>query len=95
VAEVLVKSESDSPHGWRYGVCVTHADGHVSEHTVTLAWVDHDHWCGGRLAPSRVVETVMSCLLGRGQADKLPPEFDAARARRMAPDIDQEIKAAL
>jgi len=94
VSQVLVQSEVDAPRGWRYGVVVTHADGHVSTHSVTLAWVDHDHWSGGRLAPSRVVEAVVSYLLNHGHAT-LPPEFDAARARRLAPEIDREIKSDL
>ncbi len=93
VTQVLVESETESGHGWRYGVRITHADGHVSEHTVTLAWVDHDHWSGGRLAPSRVVEAVVTSLLAH-TAD-LPAAFDAARARRLVPEFDRELKSTL
>ena len=95
MSHVTVESETEDPRGWRYAVRVTQPNGRVSDHTVTLAWVDHDHWSGGRLAPSRVVEAVVEYLVERGHAGALPPAFDAARARRMAPAIDREIRAAL
>ncbi len=94
LARVDVQTEIDACRGWRYGVVVTRPDGRVSEHSVTLSWVDHDHWCGGRLAPSRVVEAVVAYLLEAVGGD-LPTSFDAARARRIAPGIDRELRLPL
>ncbi|MBL8761128.1 MAG: hypothetical protein JNL50_07480 [Phycisphaerae bacterium] len=93
-SRVEIGHEAETPRGWRYEVHVTHADGTRSEHWVTLAWVDHDHWCGGRLAPSRVVEMVLEYLLEKGTPVSFPAAFDAARARRWIPAIDQDLKCA-
>lgn len=89
-----IGDEAQTPRGWRYDVRITLADGTRSDHRVTLAWVDHDHWCGGRLAPSRVVEMVLEYLLDKGTPIRFPPAFDAARARRWIPAIDQDLRCA-
>lgn len=95
MAKFAVQTEHEADHGWEYQVEVVHDGGEVTEHRVSLAWVDHDHWCGGRLAPSRVVEAVLGYLDARKLLDSLPPKFDAARARRLSPEIDQELRYAL
>jgi hypothetical protein len=95
LAGIEIQSEQDSPFGWRYAVHVEHDDGRATDHTVTLAWVDHEHWCGGRLAPSRVIEAVVRYALDRPGAGELPARFDAARVRRWHPRIDEELAALL
>lgn len=94
MAEVDVQTEQNAPRGWLYHVRVERPDGSFSEHDVSLSWVDHDHWCGGRLAPSRVIEAVIRYLLEH-LAQELPARFDAARARRLCPDLDRELRASL
>lgn len=93
-SRIEIDRETETPRGWRYTVHLQHADGLVTDHEVTLAWVDHDLWSGGRLAPSRVVEMVLAYLLDRGIPASLPHSFDAARARRWIPQIDQDLKCA-
>lgn len=95
MAQFAVHTELEAPRGWEYRVEVTHEGGQVTEHTVTLAWVDHDHWCGGRLAPSRVVEAVLGFLDAKNLLDSMPAKFDVARARRMSPEIDRELRSGL
>ncbi|MCC6283746.1 MAG: hypothetical protein IT439_00380 [Phycisphaerales bacterium] len=84
--EVQVNHERETPRGWEYDVTVTRAGGGVSTHLVTLAWVDHDHWSGGCLPPSVVVERLVQRLAGRPD---LPARFDASQARRWDPDLDR------
>ena len=86
-------SETLLTRGWQWQVLVSN-NGHSTAHTVTLSWHDHDHWCGGTLAPSHMVERVLEyCLARMDQIDQpLPPTFDAARARRWFPAIDREIR---
>lgn len=98
---IRVNTEQEQPGGWLYGVAIEHADGTTSLHQVRLAWVDHDHWCGGRLPPSVVIQRVVEHLLGQGHlaglspGDPLPATFDAARARRWSPGIDAELRTAI
>lgn len=86
--EVLL--ERELPRGWSYTVLVHRASGD-SEHEVSLGWVDHDYWCGGRLPPSRTVQMVLEYVLARFNGHPLPRAFDAARARRWFPQIDREL----
>lgn len=74
---------------------IEHASSPATEHQIRLAWVDHEHWSGGRIAPSKVIETVIEHLISHGMEAQLPPKFDAAKARRWVPGIDQELKRAM
>lgn len=95
MTRVEVQTESDASHGWSYHVLLHHEDGATTDHTVTLSWVDHEHWSGGRCAPSRVVEAVVNYLIEHRNGEPLPATFDAARARRWLPRIDAEIRETL
>jgi hypothetical protein len=89
---ISVRTEEETDHGWRYVVDVERS-GATESHTVSLSWVDHEHWCGGRQPPSRVIERLMNLLIGHGRP--IPATFDAATARRWFPGIDRELAGAL
>lgn len=91
-ASVSVLTEEETGRGWKYRVRVGRdAPGEAAtEHEVTLAWVDHEHWCAGRVPPSATVETVVRYLVEHSHP--LPARFDAAAARRWFPRIDREIR---
>lgn len=89
MALVRVENERETPQGWRYHVVVERQGAAISEHEVALAWVDHEHWCGGRVAPSMVVERLFGVLLEHG--DEIPARFDAATARRWFRDLDEDL----
>lgn len=91
---VEVQTETESPRGWTYHVLVHRAGPSVSTHTVTLAWCDHDHWSGGRSAPSRVVQAVVEYAITHAEQD-LPPKFDASTVRRWNPKLDSELRELL
>jgi hypothetical protein len=76
-------------------VVVSRDGGARSEHSVTLAWVDHDYWSGGRCPPSRVVEALFQVLTAHEDEWPIPPRFDAATARRRIPLLDSEMHARL
>ncbi len=94
---ILVQTETENPQSkcWDYTVRIEHPASPPTEHQVRLAWVDHEHWSGGRVPPSRVIEAVVQSLLSHGMDAQLPPKFDAARARRWVPGIDQELRRAI
>ncbi|MCW5775385.1 MAG: hypothetical protein KIS87_02920 [Phycisphaeraceae bacterium] len=91
---VQVGAETETDRGWSYEVRVAAPDGGFSHHVVTLAWVDHDYWCGGTRPPSEVIERLMA-LVVRRRAIGLPESFDAATARRWMPDLDREMMRGL
>ncbi len=95
MAEVRIDTEEDTTRGWAYRLTVCHDDGRESDHAVSLSWVDHDYWSGGRTAPSRTIEAVVRYLIENGSSLSLPPIFDAARARRWFPQIDEELRFAV
>ncbi len=88
---VEVLTETEVARGWTYRVAVTRAEGTPTEHAVNLSWADHEHWCAGAAAPSRVVAAVVRFLLEHEAERPLPPRFDAATARRWFPAIDREL----
>jgi hypothetical protein len=98
VAVIDVQTEQDIPQGggWTYHVVVRHeahngSAARTTEHDVRLAWVDHDHWSGGRCPPSRVVERLFELLVERQTLRSIPARFDAATARRWFPELDHEL----
>lgn len=90
VRTITIETERETRNGWVYRVVVGRGPER-SEHDVTLAWVDHDHWCGGRYAPSHVVERLMEVLGDR----ELPARFDAATARRWIDGLDERLMGRL
>lgn len=84
-----VTSEQEQPHGWVFEVSLRTPKGD-SNHTITMSWRDHDYWCGGSIAPSRVVCAVIEYLAMHMQGD-IPAKFDASTARRWTPHIDKEL----
>ena len=81
-----VLEEHETAHGWSFRIALQRPDAPTAEHRMTLSWVDHDHWTGGSTPPSRLAERLMAILATR--ITDLPPQFDAARARRWMPEID-------
>jgi hypothetical protein len=86
VTKIEVITEEEKGNGWVYRVAVERDAGPRSEHTVRLAWVDHEHWSGGRVQPSKVIEVLMGLLAGRDR--EIPAEFDAAAVRRWWSGVD-------
>ncbi len=90
-----VGTETETAGGWSYEVAITTADG-TSTHAISLCWHDHDYWCGGALAPSRMLERLLDLVLqhlGQGSTpDHLPPRFACATARRWLPDLDDQLR---
>lgn len=93
--DVQTEVENAQSKCWDYTVVVEDDAGHASSHQVRLSWLDHEHWSGGRVPPSKVIEAVLECLLSHGMKTTLPERFDAARARRWIPGIDRELQAAI
>jgi hypothetical protein len=87
---VEIGAERGLPLGWEYDVALVAPDGSRSAHVVSLHWRDHDYWCGGASSPSKVILAVLEFVLANREG-RLPPRFDAARARRWLPAIDQEL----
>ena len=94
---VVLGAEVETSRGWRYEVCLQRPGLGQTDHVVTLSWVDHEHWGGGTVAPSRVIEAVLRYAIEHDQdkvpgADELwPTNFDAARVRRWFPRMDEEL----
>lgn len=88
MATIDIKTEEESGRGWVYHVVVDRPGGQT-EHTVKLAWVDCELWSGGRVAPSKVIEALVSFLIER-ECD-IPETFDAAAVRRWIPEVDREL----
>jgi hypothetical protein len=88
VARVL--EEHETPNGWSFRLALDRHGHPETEHEMTLSWVDHDHWTGGTTPPSRLAERLVAILAAR--VPQLPARFDAAKARRWAPDVDDLLR---
>lgn len=95
MAAVQVLREEETDRGWSHRVAVEEDAGPTREHTVTLSWADHDHLCGGRFAPSRVVEVIVRFVYEHPHARPVPEAFDVATARRWYPGLDAAVLGSL
>lgn len=91
---VRVLEEHEGDVGWEYAVEATLPGQAATTHEVTLSWRDHDYWCGGQVAPSRVVEAIVAYVLGQG-GRTLPARFDCSTARRWMPRLDSDLRTLL
>jgi hypothetical protein len=91
VTEIDIQTEQDIPQGWTYHVVVRYDGRPPTEHEVRLAWVDHDHWSGGRCPPSKVIEALFTVLIEHEDDRPIPLRFDASTARRWLPGLDREV----
>ncbi|MEM9066635.1 MAG: hypothetical protein AAGB51_14245 [Planctomycetota bacterium] len=87
---VEATEERETDHGWSYTVTILAGEERRS-HEVRLDWSDHDHWSGGGVAPSRVVEALVAELAESIGACDLPLRFDASTARRLLPGLDDRM----
>lgn len=94
MTSIEIKTEEDSPRGWRFRVLVE-VDQTRRELTVTLSWSDYDHWSHGRIAPERVAQAAVSYLLSRDPENPVDGDFDCAVIRRRFPEVDRELPAML
>lgn len=95
-ASVDIGQETETGAGWKYEVLVRRPGHGQSAHQVSLSWVDHDYWSGGRMPPSQVVEAVLRYALEhevhQTPGAPWPARFDAARIRRWFPRMDEELR---
>ena len=91
MAQIEIQTEEEHGRGWEYHARVSRGTGTPTEHTIRLAWVDHEHWSGGRVAPSKVVESLLEYLLQRETEHEIPASFDASTVRRWFPDVDRDL----
>lgn len=94
MAEISVKTESDSGRGWTFHVEIDD-DGRLHEYDVTLSWSDYDLWSRGQVAPERVVRAAMNFLLEREPATAIMRSFDCAVIRRYFPEVDKTLPGML
>jgi hypothetical protein len=95
VATIEVMTEVERGRGWEHRVAVARDSGVRTEHTVRLSWADHEHWSGGRAAPSKVVEVLLALMIEHERERPIPEEFDAATVRRLWPGIDAAVRGRL
>lgn len=87
---VEIIEEREGPRGWAYDARVRRGDAERLLE-LSLAFVDHDHWSGGRVPPSRVAQRLLEVLLELDPGIDLPGRFDASTARRWAPALDERM----
>ena len=91
-ARATVRTECEVEHGWEFTIGVRAGPGPAeTEHTVTLAYRDHDAWTGGKMSPSQLIVHIIDYTL-RHRPEPLPPKFDAARVRYWFPRFDEEMR---
>jgi len=90
MAEIDVKTETDSDRGWTFDVELRD-NGQTFTYEVSLSWSDYDLWSHGQFAPERVVQAAFRFLLEREPASAILSKFDCGVIRRYFPDADREL----
>lgn len=93
---IRVGSEQESRGGWRFEVYLgagggVAGSGEEAKREVTLSWADYELWSHGVHSPARVIEALFLFLEGRDGLTRVGERFDAARVRRLFPDVDREL----
>jgi len=84
--------EQEPARGWQYEVTWQSPRG-LSVHILTLSWVDPDYWCGGREAPSILVQRLIESFVRSGRA--VPNRADCSTLRRLYPELDEVLGAGI
>lgn len=92
--DIRIGQETEIDRGWSFRVELGRND-EQRRFEVKLDWVDYDHWSHGGTAPAEVIRAIMMLIAERDLTDDLPERFDAARLRRLCPDLDGLMQARL
>ena len=92
MSTVRIIEEHEGPRGWRYDAEIDRG-GEPERVEMTLAYVDHDHWSGGRVPPSKLAQRVLEVLLEFEPSLPMPERFDASTARRWSAGLDDRLLA--
>lgn len=90
---IVVDEERDTQRGWSYLVTLSWKSRGITEHEITLSWVDHDQLTGGSAAPSQLIERVAEIVASAMGVDEMPAKFDVSSMRRAIPEFQRLINA--
>ena len=94
MVQVEIVSERESRGGWVFAARVLDESGALRGHEVHLSWADYNLWSGsGSDEPAEVAAAAVRFLCGKLAPEKLNDRFDAATARRLFPQADEQIPA--
>lgn len=86
--------EQEDPAGWTFTLRVGRGAAD-SVHTLTLSWVDYEHWTRGAVAPAVVAEALARVALESAAESGLGEHVDAGRLAREIPGLGERVRAAL
>ena len=89
-SRIVSMTEQETARGWQYTVELQGAKA-LTEHVLTLSWVDHDYWCGGCAAPSETLRRVIDAF-SRSPLP-VPTKADCSTLRRLYPRLDDVMGA--
>ncbi|MFK7759752.1 MAG: hypothetical protein AB8C13_07395 [Phycisphaerales bacterium] len=89
---IEIDSECDTDRGWGYQVRISWKSRGVTEHEITLSWVDHDQLTGGSVPPSQLAEQVAEIAARAMGVDELPGKFDVSSMRRAIPEFERLVR---
>lgn len=90
---ITIDGEHETDRGWLYTFTLTRGDGAVSDHELTLSWVDHEHLVGGSLSPSLVARASAQLGAEHFGAGELPARFDVSSLRRLVDGFDDRVRS--
>lgn len=93
VASIQIDGEHETATGWLYTMSITWADGSVSDHELTMAWVDHEHLVGGAVSPSVIAKRAAGFAGAFFGKENMPSRCDVSSLRRLIEGFDEQVKA--
>ena len=96
IRPIEILTETEISRGWRFTAQAVQADGTLLPIALEVSWADYDFFCPeGSAPPAAVAEATLHWMLEHRDDRPLPARLDASHARRMHPDADRAIRAAL
>ena len=91
--EIRIDGEHETGTGWLYTISIMWPDAVVTDHEITLSWVDHEHLVGGAISPSRVIEVAARLAAVQMGRQTMPARCDVSSLRRLIDGFDERIRS--
>ena len=93
---IHLSDEVETDEGWTFHAVLDRDEDYSRALSFRLSWADYNLWSpSGTDRPADVARAVLRIFMDSMELEAMPPKLDAARIRRLIPDADARIPAAI
>ena len=93
---INLSDEVETDEGWTFHAVLDRDEDYSRAVSFRLSWADYNLWSpAGADRPADVAKAVLRIFMESMELEAIPTKLDAARIRRLVPDADDRIPAAI